>query len=430
MDAESLIDDLGTGCASVESVRQLRSGQVTKRLLMLKMLMEKAGDRFPDHIKHSAFLPAYEALTRTQADNPRAVGQLLGYPGTGAWLSHCLRRLARPTQTAETPLWADLGYLGWLAAGARSAVAADGAADESIPVVIRDGEVMLPGTGLARVSPGAESGMGTFRPVSRTRFEISFRQSRVRGTLDESGAQRGWCPLPRITFPWGDPFSIRVDESDPFLNMHRRRARSGTGLCEFTKPAAWQSLFDCVTELLTVVCPGRAAPIAHWLTVVHPPGPGAPGQATSSTSPASYGCVEMSAPRDAMELALTLVHEFQHATLGALLDYASLTVPAGGRQFYAPWVGEMRAAELLLQGAYAHLAVADFWRGYRNFPDAGKRQGFAEAECARVRAQVGRAIDQLRGSGALTSAGERFAERMRVACDGLDGTPGRPLPGV
>jgi HEXXH motif-containing protein len=399
---------------------------LAKRLLMLRMLMEEASTRFPEQFRRSAFRAAYESLSSRQADSPQAVRRVLTYPGTGAWLDHCLRRLAGPGATERMPpLWADLGYLGWLAASAGSG----SERDAPLPVVVRDGEVMLPGAGLAQVAPASESGVGTFRRADRTSSEIEFNKFSIRWEPGADEAQRGWRPLPVFTFPGGDPLSVRVDDSDPFLNPNYLRAERGrppSGRTGFAEPFLWQSLSDGAAELLSEACPSRSPVVARWLAVVQPPRFCRPGQATSSTSPASFGCVEISLPQGPSELALTLVHEFQHAVLGALLDYVSLTLPAERSQFYAPWVGAMRPAKLLLQGAYAHLAVADFWRGCRDLHGGREQRRHAAAQYARIRAEVTWSIDQVRGSGALTPAGERFADQLRAACDGLDEWPGRP----
>jgi HEXXH motif-containing protein len=53
-----------------------------------------------------------------------------------------------------------------------------------------------------------------------------------------------------------------------------------------------------------------------------------------------------------------------------------------------------------LQGAYAHIAVVDFWRGK------------AKEQFARWHAHTSEAVEQLLKSGSLTSRGRDFAEAM------------------
>ncbi len=102
------------------------------------------------------------------------------------------------------------------------------------------------------------------------------------------------------------------------------------------------------------------------------------------------------------------MHEFQHTKLGALLDLLALCDSASGTAFYAPWREDPRPPTALLHGIYAHLGVAMFWRRHRHVADAAGRPR-AEFEFAFWREQTGFALRLLRGSGALTEHGERFA---------------------
>jgi uncharacterized protein len=119
-------------------------------------------------------------------------------------------------------------------------------------------------------------------------------------------------------------------------------------------------------------------------------------------------------------LALLLIQEFQHAKLGAILDLYDLYDQADDRIFPVPWGEGKGQIDALLQGAYALLAVADFWRvSQQRAPGpetdaAGRRSG----EC---RAQAGEAIGTLLDSGALTPLGTRFVQQMRDSLPALTG---------
>ena len=92
-----------------------------------------------------------------------------------------------------------------------------------------------------------------------------------------------------------------------------------------------------------------------------------------------------SAPTAPGGLARLLIQEFQHVKLGAILDLYDLYDQADDRLFPAPW-GEGKAQiEGLLQGAYAHLAVTDFWRASRQRtagPGLGQRTAGSAVPCA------------------------------------------------
>jgi len=114
----------------------------------------------------------------------------------------------------------------------------------------------------------------------------------------------------------------------------------------------------------------------------------------------------MSEPVDAVALAVTLTHEVQHVKLSALLDLVQLTYPDGDARFYAPWRDDPRPASGLLQGSYAYLGVAGFWRRQRVLDPAG------DVEFARWRQAAADGATTLLSSGQLTDAGMEFVRGM------------------
>ncbi|MGH3251233.1 MAG: aKG-HExxH-type peptide beta-hydroxylase [Trebonia sp.] len=318
------------------------------------------------------------------------------------------------------PLWADLGYMGWLAAAARTQARELG----SSPVVIREGCVMLPGMGLARVGSGTASGLGEFL-VTADGFEIQYAGNPLPLMVHAQVGSPSWMPLRRVMVPGFDPEGIVLDAADPFPSaacVHP--SPDPLTVAADTEHTSWQALLLDADGLLDTACPAHRAPIAAWLRVVRP-GTQGPGRAASDTSPESFGSVATSAPRGAADLARTLVHEFQHAVLGALQDCVSLTWPSSGRQFYAPWVGAMRSAEMLLQGAYAHLGVAAFWHGCGGCSARRSARRHADEECDRLASQVSWALNHLRTADALTSQGRQFANKLLEVAARLRGPHAR-----
>jgi uncharacterized protein len=76
-----------------------------------------------------------------------------------------------------------------------------------------------------------------------------------------------------------------------------------------------------------------------------------------------------------------------------------------------PWREDRRPLEGLLQGAYAHIAIVDFWR-VRHTQLAGSAREAAQVEFARWRTGTAEAVEQLLKSGSLTESGRGFAEGM------------------
>ncbi|MFF4314699.1 aKG-HExxH-type peptide beta-hydroxylase [Streptomyces sp. NPDC001507] len=116
--------------------------------------------------------------------------------------------------------------------------------------------------------------------------------------------------------------------------------------------------------------------------------------------------------------ALTLVHEFLHVQLGALLDLVPLHGPASPARYHAPWRPDPRPLDALLQCTYAHLGVCDFWHTERSTAAPSPRAG---REHATWYGYNRGAVDTLLGSGELLPAGRRFTEGMRAALARLGG---------
>jgi hypothetical protein len=125
-------------------------------------------------------------------------------------------------------------------------------------------------------------------------------------------------------------------------------------------------------------------------------------------------------PKNPEELASTLVHEFQHSKLSALLDVANLFDTTSHPQYYAPWRSDPRPIGGLMQGVYAFLGVADTWHRLAAHP---KLKGTAERAFADVRVKVDVALAALEMSSELTLQGKAFAVGMRASTDALLAQP-------
>ena len=104
-----------------------------------------------------------------------------------------------------------------------------------------------------------------------------------------------------------------------------------------------------------------------------------------------------------------IVHEYQHSILGVLLDLCELFDPRDQQHLTVAWRTDPRPVEGVLQGTFAHLAVADMWRA------RAEREDLDGAALAAYRQYLGwttDAIEVLVGSGALTALGNRFVESM------------------
>ncbi|GAA0796636.1 aKG-HExxH-type peptide beta-hydroxylase [Spirilliplanes yamanashiensis] len=170
----------------------------------------------------------------------------------------------------------------------------------------------------------------------------------------------------------------------------------------------WQKLLAEAWPLLVDGHRPWARLVADVLVCVVPVRPDAGARGISATSAHAFGGVALSEPADAAAFAAGLLHETQHSVLNAVLHLIDLVEP-GGERGYSPWRDDPRPATGVLHGAYAYLAVTDFWRA-----GPGPAAAF---EFARRRSAVAAAAAGLRADGRLTAAGERFTAALaaRVA---------------
>jgi uncharacterized protein len=140
------------------------------------------------------------------------------------------------------------------------------------------------------------------------------------------------------------------------------------------------------------------------------------GREISAAAREAYGAVAVALPASGDDLALLMIHEFQHVKLGALMDLFDLYDQADQRRFFAPWRDDLRPVGALLQGTYAHLGVTDYWR-IRTHHVTGQDGARAAEQFARWRMMTHEAIGTLAGSGALTPLGERLVAGMSATVD-------------
>ncbi|MET8348461.1 HEXXH motif-containing putative peptide modification protein [Micromonospora sp. NPDC005206] len=341
----------------------LRGGQLGRRRLLTVAAARAYGD---DPLARRGL----ELLTRAERADPAAVAEVLAHPPLTGWARAAIGRPA------------DAGYLAALAAAA--ATRAGLAFELTLPCP--DGTLLLPTLGGAvDLTPGPTV--------------VSARHGTVR-IVPRDGPAR-WLPARRIAPAAG--VEVTIDDQDPW----RRR---------YHHPPAPRLADDAAADLsrltgqawrwLHVNLPAHADGLAGLLRSLVPLRPPPSGHAVSATSRDALGAIALSVPADPKTLALLLVHELQHTKLGALLDLVPLHGPGGPARYRAPWRLDPRPVGALLQGAYAHLGVAEVWRCRR-------AEGVTAAfEFAYRREQTARAVRQLTDAVELTDAGRSFVAGM------------------
>jgi HEXXH motif-containing protein len=397
--SQAELAQLATGTGDPGVIRALRAAQLSKRMLQLRILRDTVRcHRFDDH---------YDLLARAGRSAPEVGRRMLALPHTGAWLAATLRRL-RGTRPEEVPIDVDLGYLGALAAVAASSAGLDFTVD----VPPRAGTLFLPDLGRAVVGGAA--------PVTVSRAGGQLRVGPVVVPEPTGADGAGWQGLRRLRSRAGRlAVTLRLDDLDPFRDCHDL---SAAGRLAADSVAAWQRMLDAAWSNLVDHHRDYAEAIAEGLTTVVPLLTRRTSVGMNVTSMESFGAVALTTPVDGHALALGLLHEFQHAKLGAVLDLVPLYQRDDRPRFYAPWRDDPRPLGAALQGVYAFLGVTDYWRVERRVR-RGSQARLAEVEFVRWRDRVWRTFCELASAGQFTPVGERFLALLRARQEAWQAEP-------
>ncbi len=362
---------LASGYGGDEALELLRSGQVGRRKALLKAVARAATGE-------PTTAAAFELLLRVEGSAPEAITAIVGYPTLPPFAERWLKGLPDPA------------YLGALAAAA----AIRAGVSFSLAIAVTGNDLHLPTLGSAvAVGPGPAEVVSDGRTVN-------IRGSRREVLVDGPG----WSPACRVEVCSGDLSTVVVVDVDPYGGYDRLEVVDPrlADIGELIR------LFSAATEWLGEHRPDHLRGLAVLLQSVVPLKPGPHGRLVSATDRKQLGAIALSTPSDARMLALLLVHELQHTKLGAIYDLVDLHAADPTPRYRAPWRLDPRPVDQLLQGAYAHLGVADVWRA--------RRWESAEAafEFVYWLEQTRRAVEELRRA-ELTTLGKAFIEGMAVS---------------
>lgn len=384
------LEAVAAGRADPATLDSLVTAQRSKRRLLLLALRRAASGP-----AEAALADGFGLLETAESVAPGAVDDVIGRPLTNAWAIEALRAVVDPDRSAS----ADVGFLSALAAAA----AVRAGVDFDIRVPAPGGVAYLPGLGQA-------SGLGGEHAIVRA--DPSGAVVVGEGATVRVGDGPGWTPAYVAPLDGDRPWALGVEDQDPYRWCF---GLAPTALLDGAQRAAFGRTLAAAWALTSRDFPAYAQVMRRTLRSVVPLAAVGERTAISAASQLAYGTVAASLPPDAATMALLLIHEQQHMTLGAVYDVAPLCAPDGLARHDAPWRLDPRPVHALLQGTFAHLGVTDFWRVHRH---TAADPVHAEFEFAYWRELTARATRTLLGSGELTAAGQRFVGTMADTVEG------------
>jgi uncharacterized protein len=383
-------DALAAGFGDAGAVGQLVNGQRSRLRAQLQLLRGGA-----DSTADQEFLAGWGLLTQVERDDAHAFGLVLAHPYVRTWADRCL---GAAVAAGPVRLPREAGHLAAIAAAA--AIRAGLPAEIDVPVI--DGYACLPTLGRLRADqPAVTVAVADGGFSART----TARKWHVR--LADREPHADWQPVRALR---SGTFAVALEDTDPYRDAHQWPAADRLSAAAADR---WQRQFSVAWPLIERAFPDYLPGLTGGLSTLMPLVGGETGREISAASRHAFGAVGVALPAAGDILALLILHEFQHVKLGAVLDLFELCDRADRRLFYAPWREDPRPLEPLLQGAYAHLAVTDYWR-VRRHELPGAEALAAEERFARWRMLTAEAIETLADCGALTALGTRFVEGMRV----------------
>jgi uncharacterized protein len=319
------------------------------------------------------FLAAYK-------HNREAVRVLLTDPLIPVWTSRLYHGL-RGTPGSPRPTPADLDHLWGVALAAALVAGIDG--EGRVPV--RDGLAFLPGIGGVRTDE-----------KNTVRLKVRRGEVRMADALADLVAVRHVC-LPSKS----GTISAAVNDLDPYRDGYHVPAAPGLTAADFRR---WERVIHDGWSLLWAVAPGYAEASSVLLHTMVPLQRADDGTDTSATLHDSFGAFGLTEPRSAADFAVTVVHELHHSRFNAIRSLHPMWIAGADAEarFFAPWRTDARPISGLMHGAYAFLAVADFWRAMM---DAGESVPVAQRRFAEARCQSAVVVRTIQSSGLLTPDG-------------------------
>ena len=395
------MEQFAQGFGSADAIAELQGAQISQRKLRLAGIIRGARLSLPAD-EWTLFRNTELQLLDESAST---LDEMAADPAFGAWSADTARAFA----LGESDFPNRLLRLGGFAAA--MTIRSESGKDFSVHTIVEDGAVSLPSLGRAIVE-GA-SGIAQIHRSGPTITVTTADGSTAYLPKHLQTETATWQPTQWLhSEAGGQPLSLVINDvpalRDQFADPADRLTRS--------QHEDLQAIFDDAWKLLVEQYPDYAEGIAAGMRTIVPLRM-TRNNGRSVTAAAAFGAAAMTWPGSARQLACTLVHEFQHSKLYGISTIVPLQNPsdkaAPGELSSAPWREDPRPAAGLLQGAYAHMAIVNFWRtAMHNLPPSADRQA-VELEFARWYHAETRTVELLRTAGNLNSRGQVLLEQVQ-----------------
>ena len=370
-----LLERIGSGHTDAATVSFLADAQLSFTRALLRTMASTGSPEVA---------PAWDLLAYLDREAPAAVRTALTHPHIRVWAVG-----ARHPATVDRDASAYLACVAIVAA-VRAGITA------SLDVRVNAGMINLPGLGAIRL-PGT--------PTGAVRVEVTPEYLTIQHGTGSTCVSLGsttadgtsWMPTRRLVT---EDYDLLLEDGDPQRACYEWKVADRLAESSVTE---WAATVREAWKVIAADAPHQVEGLVAGLRALVPLTIDPTGNHRSSSARDAFGSVAMAlAPADAA--AVMIVHEFQHNVLGALLDLCALLTPTADR-ISVGWRPDPRPVEGVLQGIYAHVAVADMWRRRAERPGAAAS---TEQHFQRYRDWTDEAVKALLGSEALTPDGEHF----------------------
>jgi HEXXH motif-containing protein len=422
--SDDTLRQLLAGRGNADAIRSLEASEYSWRLLSLRAVRDLISEHGPDVTGPLSPLDeVFDVIDRAEREVPSAVRDILSFPTVGAWANNLLHRLQTEAMRHDerladdsTPLWVDIGYLHSIAV----TCAAKAGIDFTLDIPVWQRFTILPTLGTIRFGDHVAAQVATVRgsheSITASCHDGQLVLAHTNGSWNAVSTTDNvsWWEIRSISSvaSCGSTIKLIMDDVDPYRRYSSMELPQRMPDVELQE---WQTLLDDAWELLIAHDSDRAMALACGMISIVPEPAAQRFHPFSASSGDAFGSAIMSIPDDATLLALTLVHEFSHVELGALMHLypdAEEKLRTGVQHYvHAPWRDDPRPLAGMLQGVYAFVAVTRFWRRHRELA-SGPEVGLAHFEFALWRRGTREAICELHQRPEFTDLGRLVLDEL------------------